>query len=145
MNKLFETRYGKEIFEMNPNLPKAAVTCEHYITDYNTKKSFYYWLGEFNELKEAGHVFNGADELRIQFLNLPAEVRQCIHERIFGVGWTYQGTKKSLYLAAVASFKPKSILLSSVYSTAVYNNESETTYKFKEQTFLNNIRKGYFK
>ena len=43
--------------------------------------------------------------------------------------------KKSLYLAAVASFKPKSILLSSVYSTAVYNNESETTYKFKEQTF----------
>ena len=145
MKKLFETRYAKEVFEMKPNLPKAGITCEHYITDYNTKKSFYYWLGEFNELKEAGHVFNGSDNLRIQFLNLPAEVRQCIHERIFGVGWKYVGTKKSIYLAAVATFKPKSILISSVYSTAAYNAESDSTYKFKEQNFLNNIRKGYFK
>ena len=145
MKNLFETRYAKEIFELKPNLPKSGITCEHYITDRNTKKSFYYWIGEFEELEGAGHVFNTADKYRIRFLNLPSEVRQCIHKRIFGDGWEYFGTKKSLYLAAMASFCPKAIIVSSVYSQAAYNAESEQNYKYKEQNILNNIRKGYFK
>ena len=144
MNNLFETRYAKEIFEMKPNLPKAGITCEHYITDSNRKKSFYYWEGEYKELDNAGHIFSTADKYIIRFLNLPSEVRQCIHKRIFGDGWEYYGTKKSLYFASVACFKPQSIILSSVYSQAAYNAESEQNYKYKEQNFLNNIRKGYF-
>ena len=145
MKNLFETRYAKEIFELKPNLPRSGITCEHYITDSNRRKSFYYWEGEFNELAEAGHVFSHADNYRRRFINLPSEVRQCIHKRIFGVGWEYYGTKKSLYLAAMASFCPKAIIVSSVYSQAAYDKESEDNYKYKEQNFLNNIRKGYFK
>ena len=145
MNNLFETRYAKEIFEMKPCLPKAGVTCEYYLKDYATKKSFYYWEGEYKELESAGHVFSNADKGRIKFLKLPYEVRQCIHKRIFGVGWEYVGTKKSLFLAYAACYKPQHILLSSVYSQAEYDKESEQNYKYKEQNFLNNIRKGYFK
>ena len=62
MKNLFETRYAKEIFELKPNLPKSGITCEHYITDNRTKKSFYYWIGEFEELQDAGHVFSTSDK-----------------------------------------------------------------------------------
>ena len=136
MKNLFETRYAKEIFELKPNLPKSGITCEHYITDNRTKKSFYYWIGEFEELQDAGHVFSTSDKYIIRFLNLPSEVRQCIHKRIFGDGWEYYGTKKSLYFASVACFKPQSIILSSVYSQAAFNADRVEIYIFIKQNFL---------
>ena len=55
------------------------------------------------------------------------------------------GTKKSIYLAAVACFKPNSFHLSSVYSQAAYNKESEEKYLSRHRTFLNTIREGNFK
>tara|TARA_R100000231_G_C5260782_1_gene145622 strand:- start:117 stop:551 length:435 start_codon:yes stop_codon:yes gene_type:complete len=141
---LFETRFPKEVLEMKPILPKAGVTCEHYIKDFPAK-SFFYWAGEFRELEKCGHKFSASDIQKIKFLKLPTEVRQAIHERIFGTSYKYVGTKKSIFLASVACFKGNSMLLNSVYSQAAYNHESEENYKHRYKTFMNTIREGSFR
>ena len=144
MANVFETRFAKEVFEMKPNLPKAGITCEHYITDYSSRKSFYNWFDEFKELHQAGQEFINADKQRIKFLKLPPEVRQAIHTRIFGSGWSLHATKKSLYLASMACFQPDELIVSSVYSQAMYNAESAEKYKSKHINFMNTIRRGSF-
>ena len=144
MTNLFENRLPKEVLEMKPILPKAGVTCEHYIKDYPAK-SFYWWAGEFRELEKCDYKLSTLDKQRIKFLNLPEEVRQAIHERIFGTSFKYIGTKSSIYLASLACFKGDSMHLSSVYSQAAYNYESEENYKHRHKAFMNNIAKGYFR
>ena len=145
MTILFENRLPKEVLEMKPNLPPAGITCEHYITDRVFKKTFYNWEKEFQELEKIGNVFSVNDLLRKRFIDLPSEVRQEISCRIFGTPFRYYGTKKSIYLAATACFKPSSYHLKSVYSQAAYNHESEENYKHRHTTFLKTIRQGNFK
>ena len=145
MTILFENRLPKEVLEMKPILPKAGVTCEHYVTDRVYKKTFYNWEKEFQELEKTGHVFSEKDLLKARFINLPSDVRQEISCRIFGTPFRYYGTKKSIYLAAIACFKPNSFHLSCVYSQAAYNHESDEKYLSRHRTFLNTIREGKFK
>ena len=145
MTILFENRFPKEVLEMKPNLPPAGITCEHYVTDRVFKKTFYNWEKEFQELEKIGNVFSVNDLLRKRFIDLPSEVRQEISCRIFGTPFRYYGTKKSIYLAATACFKPSSYHLKSVYSQAAYNHESEENYKHRHKTFMNTIREGSFR
>ena len=116
MTNLFETVYSEDVFNLKPNLPEVGVTCEYYLTDYSTRKSFFYWHDEFKELEKINsHIFTDQDQTRLKFLNLPCDIRQAIHQRIFGTHWQYRGTKKSLYIAGISCFKPNSIILNSVY------------------------------
>ena len=59
---------------------------------------------------------------------------------MFDFRWKLYGTKRSIFLAALACFKPKSKLLSSVYSIAILNAESNEKYQLKQKQFLDNIK-----
>ena len=144
MAKVFETVYSEDVFNLKPKLPAVGVTAEYYLTDYSTRKSFFYWLSEFEELVKIDVSFTDQDKLRYWFLKLPCEVRQEISKRIFGTHWEYWGTKKSLYIAGLACFKPEAVILNSVYSQAEYlKDKSENNYK-RQKRFLENIRKENF-
>ena len=140
MVKLFETRFPADVFNLKPCLPPEGIFADHYITDEEYRKPFYSWIREFEELEKCNTKFSEYDQLRIKFLNLPSEVREAVSQRMFDFRWKLYGTKKSIFLAGIACFKPKSKLLSSVYSIAVLNAESNEKYQLKEKKFLDNIR-----
>ena len=144
MAKLIETRFSPDVFNLKPCLPPQGIFADHYITDEHYRKSLYDWEREFNELEKCNSKFTEPDQLRIRFLRLPSEVREAIHERIFDCRWKWFGTKRSIFLAGIACFKPKSKLLSSVYSIAVLNAESNEKYQLREKRFLDTIKKGAF-
>ena len=70
-------------------------------------------------------MYSMVDELRIQFLNLPAEVRHVSLKDIWG--WLDLSRYEEKSLSSCAAVLNQIYFISSVYSTAVYNNESETT------------------
>ena len=73
MTNLFETVYSEDVFNLKPNLPEVGVTCEYYLTDYSTRKSFFYWHDEFKELEKINsHIFTDQDQTRLKFLICPA-------------------------------------------------------------------------
>ena len=65
MTNLFETVYSEDVFNLKPNLPEVGVTCEYYLTDYSTRKSFFYWHDEFKELEKINSfTFTEQDQTR---------------------------------------------------------------------------------
>ena len=81
-------------------------------------------------------LYSEKDLLKARFIYLPSDVRQEISCRIFGTPFRYYGTKKSIYLAAIACFKPNSFHLKSVYSQAAYNKESEEKFLIESGDIL---------
>ena len=145
MKNLFETVYSEDVFNLKPNLPEVGVTCEYYLTDYSTRKSFFYWHDEFKELEKINSfTFTDQDKIRLKFLNLPCDIRQEIHQRIFGSHWQYRGTKKSLYVAGLACFKPDAIIINSIYSQATYLKDKSDNNQRRQKDFIENIRRGTF-
>ena len=145
MTNLFETVYSEDVFNLKPNLPEVGVTCEYYLTDYSTRKSFFYWHDEFKELEKINSfTFTDQDKIRLKFLNLPCDIRQEIHQRIFGSHWQYRGTKKSLYVAGLACFKPAAIIINSIYSQAKYLKDKSDNNHRRQKRFIENIRRGTF-
>ena len=118
MTNLFETVYSEDVFNLKPNLPEVGVTCEYYLTDYSTRKSFFYWHDEFKELEKLILFFTDQDQTRLKFLNLPCDISE-IHQRIFGSIGSIEELKKFI-CCRFSCFKPDSIILNSVYSQAKY-------------------------
>ena len=89
-------------------------------------------------------TFTEQDQTRLKFLNLPCDIRQEIHQRIFGSHWQYMGTKKSLYVAGLACFKPDAIIINSIYSQATYLKDKSDNNQRRQKDFIENIRRGTF-
>ena len=75
---------------------------------------------------------------------LPNEVRQAGHLRLFGNHWKHYATRKSLYLAGLAFFKPESGILTVVYKEAKLIKQREDRQKVRANQFLYQIAKGNF-
>ena len=132
MQKLLSTNFSEEVLNLKPKLPE--VTCEFYITDSREKMSFFEWIrfyeNSFAEPEE-NEWLSDNDRLRYQYLLLPNEVRQAGHLRLFGNHWKHYATRKSLYLAGLAFFKPESGILTVVYKEAKLIKHK---YTFKSET-----------
>ena len=145
MQKLLTTNFSEEVLNLKPKLPEC--TCEYYITDASSKISFFEWLRFYEDVvarPEDYEWVNETDKLRYDFLQLPAEVRQAGHKRLFGNSWKYYATRQSLYLAGLAFFKPASALLTVIYREAELRKSRETQQQLKQKQFLYNIEKGQF-
>ena len=124
--------FPEEVLNLQPNFPKKGVTCENYITDAFQKKSFYSWD---NDLK----IKSSSDEKIKRFLELPTEVRQAGHQRIFGNGWACEGTKKSMLLASQAFFEPDSPMLKARYQLCESTKMMERHRLQRQENFLKMI------
>ena len=145
MQKLLSTNFSEEVLNLKPKLPD--VTCEFYITDSREKMSFFEWIrfyeNSFAEPEE-NEWLSDNDKLRYQYLLLPNEVRQAGHLRLFGNHWKHYATRKSLYLAGLAFFKPESGILTVVYKEAKLIKQREDRQKVRANQFLYQIAKGNF-
>ena len=145
MQKLLSTNFSEEVLNLKPKLPE--VTCEFYITDSREKMSFFEWIrfyeNSFAEPEE-NEWLSDNDRLRYQYLLLPNEVRQAGHLRLFGNHWKHYATRKSLYLAGLAFFKPESGILTVVYKEAKLIKQREDRQKVRANQFLYQIAKGNF-
>ena len=145
MQKLLSTNFSEEVLNLKPKLPE--VTCEFYITDSREKMSFFEWIrfyeNSFAEPEENEWLTDN-DKLRYSYLLLPNEVRQAGHLRLFGNHWKHYATRKSLYLAGLAFFKPESGLLTVVYKEAKLIKKREEKQAIRANQFLYQIAKGNF-
>ena len=145
MQKLLSTNFSEELLNLKPKLPE--VTCEFYITDSREKMSFFEWIrfyeNSFAEPEE-NEWLSDNDRLRYSYLLLPNEVRQAGHLRLFGNHWKHYATRKSLYLAGLAFFKPESGILTVVYKEAKLIKQREDRQKVRANQFLYQIAKGNF-
>ena len=145
MQKLLSTNFSEEVLNLKPKLPE--VTCEFYITDSREKMSFFEWIcfyeNSFAEPEE-NEWLSDNDRLRYSYLLLPNEVRQAGHLRLFGNHWKHYATRKSLYLAGLAFFKPESGILTVVYKEAKLIKQREDRQKVRANQFLYQIAKGNF-
>ena len=145
MQKLLSTNFSEEVLNLKPKLPE--VTCEFYITDSREKMSFFEWIrfyeNSFAEPEE-NEWLSDNDRLRYSYLLLPSEVRQAGHLRLFGNHWKHYATRKSLYLAGLAFFKPESGILTVVYKEAKLIKQREDRQKVRANQFLYQIAKGNF-
>ena len=145
MQKLLSTNFSEEVLNLKPKLPE--VTCEFYITDSREKMSFFEWIrfyeNSFAEPEE-NEWLSDNDRLRYQYLLLPNEVRQAGHLRLFGNHWKHYATRKSLYLAGLAFFKPESGLLTVIYKEAKLIKNREDQKRIRANQFLYQIAKGNF-
>ena len=82
--------------------------------------------------------------IRYQYLLLPNEVRRAGHVRLFGDHWKHYATRKSLYLAGLAFFKPEAGLLTVVYKEAKLVKRREEKQTLRANQFLYQIAKGNF-
>ena len=109
---------------------------------------FYRWKFRFYENSfaepEENEWLSDNDRLRYQYLLLPNEVRQAGHLRLFGNHWKHYATRKSLYLAGLAFFKPESALLTVIYREAELRKSRQNQQELKQKQFLYNIEKGQF-
>ena len=145
MQKLLSTNFSEEVLNLKPKLPE--VTCEFYITDSREKMSFFEWIrfyeNSFAEPEE-NEWLSENDRLRYSYLLLPNEVRQAGLLRLFGNHWKHYATRKSLYLAGLAFFKPESGILTVVYKEAKLIKQREDRQKVRANQFLYQIAKGNF-
>ena len=145
MQKLLSTNFSEEVLNLKPKLPE--VTCEFYITDSREKMSFFEWIrfyeNSFAEPEE-NEWLSDNDRLRYSYLLLPNEVRQAGHLRLFGNHWKHYATRKSLYLAGLAFFKPESGILTVVYKEAKLIKKREEKQAIRVNQFLYQIAKGNF-
>jgi len=145
MQKLLSTNFSEEVLNLKPKLPE--VTCEFYITDSREKMSFFEWIrfyeNSFAEPEENEWLTDN-DKLRYSYLLLPNEVRQAGHLRLFGNHWKHYATRKSLYLAGLAFFKPESGILTVVYKEAKLVKKREEKQTLRANQFLYQIDKGNF-
>ena len=145
MQKLLSTNFSEEVLNLKPKLPE--VTCEFYIIDSREKMSFFEWIrfyeNSFAEPEENEWLTDN-DKLRYSYLLLPNEVRQAGHLRLFGNHWKHYATRKSLYLAGLAFFKPESGILTVVYKEAKLIKQREDRQKVRANQFLYQIAKGNF-
>ena len=140
MQKLLSTNFSEEVLNLKPKLPE--VTCEFYITDSREKMSFFEWIrfyeNSFAEPEENEWLTDN-DKLRYSYLLLPNEVRQAGHLRLFGNHWKHYATRKSLYLAGLAFFKPESGLLTVVYKEAKLIKKREEKQAIRANQFLSTV------
>ena len=145
MQKLLSTNFSEEVLNLKPKLPE--VTCEFYLTDSRDKRSFFDWAifyqRAFAEPEDNEWLTNN-DKLRASYLLLPNEVRRAGHVRLFGNHWKHYATRKSLYLAGLAFFKPESGLLTVVYKEAKLIKKREEKQAIRANQFLYQIAKGNF-
>ena len=116
MQKLLSTNFSEEVLNLKPKLPECA--CDYYITDSSSRRSFFEWIHFYEDAvarPEENEWLNETDKLRYSYLLLPNEVRRAGHVRLFGNHWKHYATRKSLYLAGLAFFKPESGILTVVY------------------------------
>ena len=145
MQKLLSTNFSEEVLSLKPKLPE--VTCEYYLTDQSSRQPFYSWIIHYEDVfsrPEEYEWVNDTDKLRYDFLLLPLVVRQAGNLRIFGNSWKYYATRKSLYVAGLAFFKPESTMLSVIYKEAKLRKNREDSKKLRANQFLYQIAKGNF-